>query len=1128
MENTIAITPSHACDPSIAIAACRAGGLGLLDVGLTHPDDAIRNSLHRLATYAGKNGRWGIRWDTLGQKSRSVTKLQKSLENPIEVLLLAGVAKASLAEELKQARQLADQVFLEARSLPEALAAQNTGYDGIIIKGHEAGGGVGRDSSFIMAQHLHRRLKLPFSIQGGIGPNTAAAARLAGATGVVLCEQLWLTEESPFSKEDREIWAKLDGSETTCVGKDDEWFRFYSHSGRKKLRELDTNSVNGKWYATLRNFLTNPDDDPLLPLGQDIAFAQTFAQRFGTVGRAVTALNQSMSENVCTARQHQALAANAPLAQTHGTTYPIVQGPMTRVSDVAPFCKAVADGGGLPFLALALMRAPQVHELLKETQAQLGAMPWGVGILGFVPLQLRQEQLEVIKEFKPPFAIIAGGRPNQAAELEAIGISTYLHVPSPGLLEMYLKEGARKFIFEGRECGGHVGPRTSFTLWESAIQILLNARLDRTEQIQILFAGGISDSLSAAMVATIAAPLTAREMKIGVLMGTSYLFTEEAVRCGAITKQYQKQALACKDTTLLTSGIGHAVRCALTPYAKEFDTKKNELIRAGKSNEEVRLALERLNLGRLRIASKGVTRDSNKSIVKVDTKTQQRDGMYMIGDVASLYKKTFSIVDLHAEVSKEHQKYLSSVEIVTTKTEEEARKQKHEDIAIVGMACLFPGASNVKEYWHNILNRVDAIQEVSTERWNPDTFYDPDRRTPDKSYSKWGGFIRDIQFDPLKYGIPPASLKSTEPMQLLALETAWQALKDAGYHEREFPREKTSVIFGVGGTFDLGMDYVFRTMLMHHLPHVDTLTSEEREKIIRSLYEQLPEWTEDSFPGFLGNVFAGRIANRLNLMGSNFTIDAACASSLAAVEVASRQLQAQLCDLALVGTADGNNNPFAYLSFSKTHALSPHGRCRTFDDSADGIVISEGVAAMVLKRLPDAERDGDRIYAVIKGVGSSSDGRNKSLTAPHPAGQVAALQRAYEDARISPDTVQLVEAHGTGTAVGDKAEIQSLNAVFDGQASASQYCAVGSVKSMIGHTKIAAGMAGLMKCVLALKHRTLPATIGVEMPNSHVDFSRTPFYINTENRPWLSPHQDHPRRAAVSAFGFGGTNFHAV
>ncbi len=238
---------------------------------------------------------------------------------------------------------------------------------------------------------------------------------------------------------------------------------------------------------------------------------------------------------------------------------------MTRVSDRAAFALAVAEGGGLPFLALALMTGDEVRRLLTETSELLGDLPWGVGILGFTPPEVREAQLAVVHEVRPPYALIAGGRPSQAAPLEAAGIATYLHVPSPGLLDRFLREGARRFVFEGFECGGHVGPRASFPLWDTQIERLL-AMPEAVPDLHVLFAGGIGDERSAAMVAAAAAPLSAAGASVGVLMGTAYLFTEEAVAAGAILPGFQRAAVECRETVLLETSPGHATRCAPTPY----------------------------------------------------------------------------------------------------------------------------------------------------------------------------------------------------------------------------------------------------------------------------------------------------------------------------------------------------------------------------------------------------------------------------------------------------------------------------------------------------------------------------------------------------------------------------------
>jgi acyl transferase domain-containing protein/NADP-dependent 3-hydroxy acid dehydrogenase YdfG len=690
--------------------------------------------------------------------------------------------------------------------------------------------------------------------------------------------------------------------------------------------------------------------------------------------------------------------------------------------------------------------------------------------------------------------------------------------------------GARRFIFEGKECGGHVGPRSSFVLWESMIETLLhglNTRPD-LQELHVVFAGGIHDSLSAAMVAAMSAPLVERGVRVGILMGTAYLFTAEAVASGAIVQGFQEAALRCQETVLLETGPGHAIRCLNSPYKKIFDEKRRELEAGGYGKNELRQELELMNLGRLRIASKGLARGDSGSktgsrLVQVSDDRQWSEGMYMIGQIAVLHEKTTGIKDLHESVSTAADSYLKSLAAQSQVAGEGPARKKREPIAIVGMSCLFPKANNVETYWQNILNKVDCIEEIPLDRWDWSLLYSEEMLSRDKIYSKWGGFLGDIPFDPSIYGIPPASLSSIDPMQLLILEVTRSALHDAGYQNRPFPKNRTSIILANAGHGPITAFYSLRSMLDWTLSDLDP----EYRKVLE---KRLPEWTEDSFPGYLGNVVAGRVANRFDLGGINFCIDAACASSLAALYSGMQELRSGSSDMVLLAATDTHNQPGDYLSFSKTMALSPRGRCRTFDASADGIAISEGIAVLVLKRLSDAERDGDRVYALIKGIGGSSDGRDLSLTAPRPAGQMVALARAYQDADVSPSTVELVEAHGTGTVAGDRAEVEALRNVFEESGADRRVCALGSVKTMIGHSKCAAGLASIIKVAQSLYHKVLPPTMGVDTPNPACNFESSPFYLNTEARPWLhaSPLMGSPRRAGVSAFGFGGTNFHTV
>jgi acyl transferase domain-containing protein/NAD(P)-dependent dehydrogenase (short-subunit alcohol dehydrogenase family) len=451
-------------------------------------------------------------------------------------------------------------------------------------------------------------------------------------------------------------------------------------------------------------------------------------------------------------------------------------------------------------------------------------------------------------------------------------------------------------------------------------------------------------------------------------------------------------------------------------------------------------------------------------------------------------------------------------------------------VAIIGIGCLFPKAADHRAYWANILSRVDAITDVPPDRWDPADYFDADAASPDRTYARRGGFLDPVAFKPLEFGITPNSLGATDSAQLLGLVAARAALEDAGYGAgREFDRGRISVFLGVTGTQQLVIPLGARLghPIWRRALHAAGVEGPVADEVVRRIADAYVGWQEDSFPGLLGNVVAGRIANRLNLHGTNCVVDAACASSLGALHLALLELGAGRCDLALSGGVDTFNDIFMYLCFSKTPALSPTGDARPFDAGADGTILGEGLGCVLLKRLGDAERDGDRIYAVIRAVGSSSDGKGHAIYAPSPDGQTRALRRAYELAGFAPATVELVEAHGTGTRAGDAAEAAALTEVFQAARSPGTWCALGSVKSQIGHTKAAAGAAGLIKAALALHHKVLPPTIKVSQPAETLAECDTPFYVNTDKRPWL-PGGAHPRRAAVSSFGFGGSNYHCV
>ena len=452
-------------------------------------------------------------------------------------------------------------------------------------------------------------------------------------------------------------------------------------------------------------------------------------------------------------------------------------------------------------------------------------------------------------------------------------------------------------------------------------------------------------------------------------------------------------------------------------------------------------------------------------------------------------------------------------------------------LAVIGMSSILPQAHNLQEYWDNILNKVDAIVDIPASRWKIDEYYDPNPTAPDKTYCKRGAFVPDIQFDPAEFGLPPNILEATDVTQLLSLVVAKECLEDAGYGEgREFGRENVGVILGFVG---IGSKLVIPLMARLQYPVWEKvlrsygISAEDTHKIIGKIKLAYPGWEENTFPGSIGNVVSGRIANRFDLGGTNCVVDAACASSLAAIHMAASELIEGRAEMMITGGVDLDNSIGAYMCFSKTPAFSKSQNPSPFDKDSDGMMVGEGIGMVMLKRLADARRDNDRIYAVIKGIGTSSDGRFKSIYAPRPAGQSLAMRRAYAEAGYSPATVGLIEAHGTGTMAGDPAEFQGLTEVFSENNPNKQTIALGSVKSQIAHTKAAAGVASLIKVSLALYHKVLPATIHVNTPNPKLEIEKSPFYLNTEIRPWAKPAK-HARRAGVSSFGFGGTNFHVA
>jgi acyl transferase domain-containing protein/NAD(P)H-dependent flavin oxidoreductase YrpB (nitropropane dioxygenase family)/NAD(P)-dependent dehydrogenase (short-subunit alcohol dehydrogenase family) len=1074
------ITPFEAPDAALAAAAARAGAFPVLHLGRDREKAAAE--LRALARIV--KSPFGV-----CLPDGSLTDL--SFPRQVSALILPWGTSAPQGSKARLIWQVHSAAEAEA-----ALAAQASA---LILKGSEGAGLCAEESSFILFQRLIepcRAAGAALYIQGGAGVHSAAAYLSLGAAALVMDSQVALFPECGASRELKTALGRLSGSEIrVCEG-----YHYYLRPGAADPGEAAK-------QGDILSLLGGGEQAPVLPLGQDIILAGDYADQYKRLKYLVRAVDRSARSHLKLARTRDYLGSGSEMAKLLNTGFPIAQGPMARISDVPEFLADVADGGGLPFLAMSLLTGAAAEEALRTTAAVLGDRPWGAGILGFAYPKIVEEQTRLIVQAKPHAVIIAGGRPAQAKPFEQAGIQVFLHVPATGLLEMFLKEGADSFIFEGRESGGHVGPLFSAVLWEKQINCLL--RQGGGAPVNVFFAGGIHDARSAAFVRIMAAPLAARGAKIGLLMGTVYLYSDEIVKRKAITEDYRRLLIEQNETVLLRSGRGQETRSVPSAYTEFFLSEKRRMQNEGMESGEILLKLEELNLGRARVAAKGIDR-SGDQLVSVDREGQLKNGLYMTGAVTALIHGSTSIAGIHQSIIAGSAALLEQIPI----PEAPATPKNHVDIAIVGMSGIFPGAADVDEYWRNILFGRNNITEVPSERWSPELFYNADTKDTDHVVSKWGGFISAVDFDALEFGITPQSLASIEPVQLLSLLAAKRALEDAGYTDlSRVDLEETSVIFGAQGAGELASAYGSRAGLKQFFGELPNEVS-----------DILPRLTEDSFPGVLSNVISGRISNRLNTGGRNYTVDAACASSLAALDIASAELTSGKSDMVVLGGADLHNGIYDFLMFSSTYALSKKGYCSTFDSGADGIALGEGVGVLILKRLEDAQREGNKIYAVIKGVGGSSDGKNLGLTAPSRHGQVKALERAYENAGVSPSEVGLVEAHGTGTIVGDRIELSALNDVFLEDGALPGRVQLGSVKTQIGHTKCAAGVAGLIKAVLCVQHGLLPPTLHLRMPNDA--FTQAgPFAFRTEK---TGVWNEKRRIAGVSGFGFGGTNFHAV
>nr|WP_319493995.1 polyketide synthase [uncultured Desulfobacter sp.] len=1025
---------------------------------------------------------------------------------------------------------------------------------GIILKGREAGGRASSASSFMLSQYYAQKSDMPYFVHGGVGFHTAPGFFAAGAAGLVLDAQLYLAQDSPVSPSFKEALGKMEETDTVILDSGgNTQHRVFAKPGTKIVQDLikkisvkkaDGQSLDFIQTEIEQNMASLGEDNAapmqsLFYLGQDAFFSRHFAKRGSRLKEMIQALFTFVGDALNAVEQFDPLTENTTLAKEHGTRYPITQGPMANISDNKNFAKAVYDNGALPFFALGSLPIEIADGILPEKSDELPAFGAGmIGIKAFNPTL--DHHLSLIKAKKTPFALFAGGIPSQINELEACGTRAYLHTPMPGVLKNAFEKGTRRFILEGNEAGGHIGSLSSTVLWELSIEALLDIHTgQRLDDVSVLFAGGIISAVGSHFISAMTAPLAKHGLKIGIQLGTAYLFTKEIVETGALTPVYQQVVQEHTRTTVIGSTVGLNCRTADTTFAGQMMKNEHCRLADGVMNlGERKSAFEKDNLGSLLISAKGKTPDfghkNDGQWILYSDEEQLANGNFMTGEGLLFFEEQTTIAQIHEELFLRKDAMIARLDALEVLTSPDG--QLNDDIAVVGMGCVFPDAHDTEAFWQNILGKKYSIGKVPDNRWEESLYYDPDPKATDKSYTQIAGLVNDFQFDNERFGYSPAKASKLSRSQQMLLHAAYQAVENANLltDDKRLAanvQNRTAVVvatcLGNELASDLHFKYFFPELkkYLRNTPEFNALSDAEQKKIIDALRVKMSQGSlYEPVHGVTLNMEAARIASHLGVTGINYVVDAACATSLAAIECAVNELLSGAHDMVIAGGVNTNLTPESFVGFCKMGTLSANGSF-PFDERADGFVLGEGAGVLVLKRLKDAIREKDPILGVIKGIASSSDGKGKGIAAPDIEGQKLAFLRSHEKikTKFSPGMIQFIEAHGTGTKVGDAVEMDTLRQVYDQGASIG----VSSIKSQIGHLLGAAGMAGMIKTLLALNHQTLPPNGSFKKISPKIDMTDASLYVLGDAKPWDAP-ANGPRMAAVSSYGFGGINYHTV
>jgi len=1119
-----------------------AGALPVFDTEFISHDDI----LEKLVQLSKERFGFGIRLST--HDTVLIDKIKQLQLINLDVL----IAPFPMADTPADFARFGDtKIVLEIKDINMNAQITAVSPHALILKGNEAGGKVSRYSSFILMQWYLKNSEFPLFIHGGVGKYTAAGMFSAGVSGLVMDSQFLMTDEAPVSDNFKRLLAMVDESDSTEITWDgSDIYRVFAKLGTKIVKDLKLAAVEfsddpqgqQKVYQSIADHMTGFDKEDvqfiqsLFYLGQDGVFAKDFVKDSTCLAEIISDFFKTIGNNLNYIDAFDPVKPGSSFAQDQGTTFPLIQGPMANISDNADFANKVLEQGALPFFAVGSLPEQLADNMLKDGAKKVRVFGAGlVGIEAFNPMV--KKHLDMVKKYKIPYALFAGGIPSQVAELEKAGTKTYLHTPSVSMMENALKNGCKRFIFEGGEAGGHVGALSSMVLWEEAIATLINKNYDLSD-IYLVFAGGIATCFASFFMSGLTSFLAAKGAKIGMQVGTAYLFADEIVATNSIKPQYRDIIIQENKTMVIGKSLGLASRTAPTRFARMMLEIEAAMMKNKESLEKRKRAFEKKNIGSLLIGAKGFLPDfknpGKENYTWFEGEEHREKGNFLVGDSLVFFDQGLTIKQIHDNYFESKSilfKNINFLEIVTS-----PENKINDEIAVVGIGCTLPDAQNPDVLWENILNKKYSISPMPKARFNHDLYYDPDRRAEDKTYTTLAGHVDDFEFDPERFGYAQGKDKKLSRSQKMVLQTAYKAVENAGLLGKddrlicEDP-SRTAVIIATCLSNELGNDLQLKywspelVSMMEKTAEYQALTREEKQTLKQTLMEGIEGENAgyDPVHGILLNIEASRIARHLGIRGINYVVDAACASSITALDAARGELLSGEHDQVIVGGVNTHLAPESFIGFAKMGTLSQKGSY-PFDQRADGFVLGEGSVVFVLKRMKDAIRENNPIFGIINAIGSSSDGKGKAIAAPNPKGQMLSIQRCFENIRpgIKPEDIGFIEAHGTSTTIGDQAELETLNAIYH-----HADVGVSSIKSQIGHLLGCAGSAGLLKALLTVDKGILPPNGQFEILSKKHDLKDSSLFIIKDVKKWESA-ANTSRKAAVSSYGFGGINYHVV